>query len=646
MDKLFIGRKDALEAVRRDVFVCEPGQHGSSRSMMGAGDVGKTTLYRKWIKEFDETPHSYVYCVCFDFMIQNSLSWFYRYMFSRIFNVITSEVIDNAPVQDDYYKKMVEDARYFFCGDEWADKMDTGSYLQHEMVNLNNFFDAITRLGLHIIIIIDEFDRAREPFSNGDNSDGALFQQLFSWADKGGGCNEYNLTMLLVSRRRVGTIAHHMATGSDFEAAFSPAALHGFSDEDMEEYFESYRLLSNEVPNEENKKKIIFYCGRHPGLLMAFRQAVTFDSMTKVWNVEKAFENNRIRIEEIYNRLVKLMRGESIDLDKTENCIDTFIQAFIGPAYSENLDERLDRLEQFGFIYNIEGKNIFELAGVEEYGSYGVNKRNLEPLSAFFLEYINRTILPDELESLGKLLSQTEREVRRVILYVLRKKYGEEDAEKKINTLYCGYKDGYMKSADKMAREEFAEARGVTVNYLNVLAFGDYLTIIRSEWNEMRVFFGNDKDKLASTFFYLQNKRNVKAHENIEILSIQSRNELRESCEQVLKWIEKGYDNENWISDDVSLTIEENSSQHVRSYVEDPGGYIGKMVEIHKTKVTSRGSLRGKIMGTEYEVSIPPRVIKEKNVDAFSYVNQNVKVHIKNWDNNPNAQKYVGEIVL
>lgn len=634
MGDIIIGRHNTLEEIKNDIFVCTPGESGRCHSIMGAGDVGKTTLCRKWIQEFEKKEHANVFCVYFDFMSQESLSWFWRDMFDRIFSVIDEDAVRNAPNQDDFYKKKIEDARAFFCGDEWANRIEEPAYKGHELRHLNSVFNAITKLGMHLILVIDEFDRAREYFINGDNADGSLFQRLFSWTEKGGSGNNYNLTMLLISRRRVGTIAHHMAVGSDFEAGFVPKALHGFTDEELEEYFDSYNSLQNGKITDEMKQSIIYFCGRHPGLLMAFRDAAKRESNLAEWNVQKVFQNNRLRIEKIYERLAKLLREEYMDTMKTINCVDTFIQIFIGPAFSDNLPERMLRLEQYGLAYQTIGKNVFQLAGMTTYNSYGLC-RKIEPLSAYFVEYMRNTVIADDLEGIGKLLAQTEREIRNLIVSVMEKNYPNHVIDK--ISSYNVSKNSYMQTLDNIAKSEDAELRGIKITKLNVLAFKDYAKIISDEWKCFaRYFGGNDcLEEMKVDFNFLHSMRNVKAHENIEILSNDSRKYLWDTCEKILLRINKGDSEEDNAESRFGMeSVAEVEALHVipKGEIVEFFPYEFRPKVVKGTVNGQRASINKKILSPNQKGKIKEAIDNNKSVKAkMGYINPQNNGYILIW---------------
>lgn len=641
MKKLFIGRKKTLSDIRKDIFVQMPGE-GHCHSIMGANDIGKTTLVKKWIEEFEASEHPNIYCIPTEFIASATYWTFWAELIQLLADEIPETALAQSPNPEQRYIDQILDAYRFFDDDDLTAGLSSDSYNPKATRHLNRIFTAYTRLGLHIILIIDEFDRARQAFPE-ENDDGGFFQRLFSLTEKG--ASTYNLTILLISRRRVGTIAHHMADGSDFESAFPPKALKGFDDDELEEYFSTYADLPVGIPDEETKKAILYFCGRHPGLLLCMRRAAEHLEKGLPLNIQNIFEENHLEIHKFYTRMARLLKEEYINRERTLNCIGTFAQIFIGPAYDKRLPERMQRIENYGFISRAYQQNIFQLAGIDDCNTYGVLK-GYEPLSPYFVEYVRTSVIPEELDEGGKLINQTELNVRKMILDVLKKAY-PDDWNSRLDTLTNSVKQKYMASLNDLALKNNAEIRNVTYTILDVLSFTDYASIITFHWELMKPYLQSFESpkQLKNAFFFLKEVRNCSQHLNPQILDEESYARLYQICKTLNEDFELGYADKKRPSSAAPAvlspppaTTEENltapSEQEIRHLMQ-------QKVFFHFMSKSKAGSFRGYIehQGKNFKANISKVTATQSQLTPETA--RNIQVRVEKWDPNPTANSFI-----
>lgn len=543
MERLFFGREKELALLRKNFFITKPGP-GYCAAVNGPNDVGKTMLIRQAAKEFEEKEHPNVYYFHTGIIAESSYWHFWNGLIRSFAFKIPEEKLWAAPNPDPDFIQFITDAYAFFKNPHNIDRIGSNSFHSEAIEHLNLLFLAYTTLGIHILIAIDEFDNAQAAFPV-DGGDGSFFQRLYMLSPKSS--NEYTLSILLISRRRISTIAHHMADGSDIESAFPPAIiLRGFNSKEMEEYFESYQALPCSMPSEEQKRQIYYFCGRHPGQLMKMRDLFEryYDESHSLVPAELYHDYGQ-EMTTLYERMNKLLRTEYVDQSNKRNCVDIFSQVFVGPAYDTNLMNYLEQLYKYGLLtkWDKQGKNVFQLAG-QPYDDASEQHFDYEPMSPYYVEYFRLKVEPEELEGLSRLMSVAEHDVRDGILKVL-KAHFPESWESILEGYTSNSKEVYRVNLDLIAYQNDADMRNITYTNLDVFSYSDYSKIIRHYWEQMRPYFRSfaTKDDLETAFNSLKVGRNCFAHNNARILDPQSCSHLRELCTMLIQDYEKSEQN-------------------------------------------------------------------------------------------------------
>ena len=134
-------------------------------------------------------------------------------------------------------------------------------YVQSELDiqdKIRDFFAKVKKAGYGTLFILNRFDHAGSIFE-GDMT----FQLLNQLANSR---DDYRLSWVLTSHQSIEKVEDQAGSVSPFSKLFPiPIRLAMFNDKDLHTYFSK---LSETVPiSDDDRKRILFYCGCHPYLL-------------------------------------------------------------------------------------------------------------------------------------------------------------------------------------------------------------------------------------------------------------------------------------------------------------------------------------------------------------------------------------------
>lgn len=618
---LFIGRTNELDRLRKDVFFVEPGSHGYCYSLIGLNGIGKTTLIRYLSEEFfnNQPDKTFYFATTLE---DGTTFWTYwTNLLQRFSEEIDEEFISSLfehpkMAQRNAITKIKNVYRLVNSG--W-DNVGTDAYRSQLIQSLNDLFRYYTILGIRIILTIDEFDRAQLIFTNGQ-----FFQRLFDLTPKGS-LSALNLSIITISRRRVSTIAHHMQEGSNFEDAFPPLALKGFSDTELAAYFDTYAQLPCGLLSKEVQKQILYLCGRSPGLLMGLRHE--FEVMSEPnTDIGWIYAEHGQFIKNAYSRMITLMESTFADRAHQNPLLEVFIQKFIGPAHDDNFDVELPLLYDYGFVTKGSAEsNIFTLSGAHlgENGSHTGSEVVYEPIAPYFVEYIKHTIIPNDLANLSSLLIKAEKLIRELIEKEMRKAF--PDTWEDIINGYAGKKDYYLETLQIRAlQNDFSSS---SISKLNVISFKEYYYIINNHWSIFSKYFSAypSKNALFAAMSLLSESRNDSAHLNLVVYNGESRRKLREACNLFISCVETPPAANLDPNIPTSLTDDQ-----IEKLVSEGATFTFCCQAIKMPKRNLRGIIK------EYGY---PAGVAQKNLAAFCFtsdpkVGDEFAAVIERWDNN------------
>lgn len=666
-ERLFFGREHEIAYLKDKIFTMHPAGH--SLSLRGPNGVGKTYLkdhllsqFRAELKAADN--HS-IFIVDMRLQSKSYYGFFYD-IFDAAAKQLTDTIIEQAPMYDEdvaeeliTYRDAIKSVRDREFGAEEKKLIDTMT---------DEFFKRTGELGLSFILFIDEFDNAREVFPR-DTDDGLVFQKLFDFSAKTAAFE--GLSVVLISRRRAGTIAHHMESGSNFDDAY-PAAdttLRGFDDAEIEQYYQSFESLPCGLLNDDIKREIEFFVGRHPGMLMALRDHIRIYCK----------DQQRIRVADIYHkygsgirntfsRMMNLISSEYVDRANEISAMSSFKQVFnIVPTYDANLQYQSLLLYDFGFVTeedHRETKISEDIRPEPEKCLDVVREAWYTPLSKCFLIYIRENLPISEKNEVHRLIDATEVKFRSFLQKHLQRIHGNA-WQAQIDTSEFN-KDDFWENLQNDAREYGALSRGVEVNVLDVLAFYNLGKIVKQHWNQLEKYFPSfrNKKELTDSCWRLTKYRNCCMHGTLRILGVEQHNDLKRICGLLMADFDRYLDGK---ADEESLAeplqmdtsgIHNGSTEggQVNRQVASSAGHVIQSIlsplefqarsekyngTEHDFKCETKKP-RGNLIGTLIDINMPASIAPKdasKIMDADP-VGKVYRVRIEQWDNGPMAQKF------
>ncbi len=517
----------------KDIFMPDSWDNAQCRALNGPNNTGKTTLVCRLAEQFRQARPAHAFCFFTTLFGKDSVDDYWIRLFREMGFTLTQEELEAAPGADAASVRSLLDSFARFRDDDAAD-------LSRESLKrlTDGVFDRLNAIGVRIILIIDEFDRAQAMCR-----DGVFFNDLFNLSQKGHPGSIHSV--LLISRRHLETIQVHTDAGSHLADAYPRLQLRGFANDELLLYFNSYKDLPGIVLDDQRKRDILYYCGRNPGLLMRMREDLLYAGPGQ--SIAGVFSDHRDNYTTTYRRMIRLMREERIGGPESETCYSVFLEEFFGPVTCANHAAQMQALHNRGFVtlsYRMDDdpdpeapdrglvlSNLYAIAGQEP----DTKEAFYEPLSLFFLQYIVSEQLADDQGTLSAMLVNTELTLRNILRTWLSRKLGEDWAA----TLLSNFNPGkdkcfFLDTLRSEIRDNNASSRGITGSILDVISFQGYHSII--------VMFGLDATLLKylrapsrNEMAFLTRCRNLNAHLNLPVLSHASVLRLREDCAALQK---------------------------------------------------------------------------------------------------------------
>lgn len=490
----FIGRKDFVKMLRKKFI---ENNERMAKSLVGLPRTGKTSAVKNAFSEGLPDNILYVYEDVNEYSNENSdensnENASYVELWQGICLTIKEEL----------------EKKHFKMGEieDWILSITESDHLPWIKMKstIKKIFGSLSDAGIKTILVLDEFDAADKVFGKVTRHF-ELFRTIFS-------DGEYNVSPIIISRRKLHTIEGTTYQSSTFHGVFGLEPFQGFDNTDMAEYFEVFQKNGIKL-SKKQQKKMMYYAGNSPYLL----------SIMGHYMIEAAKEAGKIDIDDIFQK-----KCTSIN-DYYRDCI----------KYLEK-DNDLKRIVPFLFGPNV-GVTKMDKDELFQLGYFREDDKKLVAISEYFVQFLSANMLQagiwDNIISLEKKLKQLiERELTRIVKHY---EAGGNDFDEilqsimdKVQDIKKGDINKYNSYYDKN-KKKFPESNP---SYLDVISMGDVISIMKECWGD--IFAAYFKDDLYMNWQPKLDKcvfaRNPVAHGTDEkYLSDLEKKEVDIFCKQI-----------------------------------------------------------------------------------------------------------------
>lgn len=522
----FVGRLNEIRVLEDRIIK----SWSDNVSIVGLHKVGKTSLVLHTIlsrkKELMENKMVILYTQMSDF--SNSRD-FYLHLLHDIDDQMTDdfEWLDWGRVRKITLEKIVESTTIG----------DVRNIVKKTFKKINNL------AGFHTVLVLDEFDSAPQAFSREYEGDDVKeefgkgevdFQTL---RELGSMSNDYNLSLVTLSRRDLGIIEVNSTAPSLFSQIFGvPIHLQMFNSEDLSLYWkrlrDAYPLLTTDYRN-----KAEYMVGAHPYLLDKYNDFCICHGI-----FDKPKDEDLAMIRKDTNALFQSIL-DRLDKDKL---LKIAVQIVRGPVY-ENYEGAIDYLKLYGFLRSVPTRTkqriLGSIDGVVE--GDGMDERGY----ICFSDYCTKKFSFDHYSALQywPLWNETEKALRRLIKNYVEECFSdnwEEEIVSYIDTVipeenfktWLGNFNRLKKEREKAFLEFGENAHADLVDYTHTSDI--YMTFIKNDWNWFENILGENNGYWQSVFSYLTKIRNAHAHSNSDLVSEIQLEQASMYCRKILDLIQ------------------------------------------------------------------------------------------------------------
>ena len=497
--RFFYGRERELEFFQRELFA--PATRGMSRyySVTGMKRIGKSSLFRELCRRFREEGHPNVA------VIETSLDGvkgFWQFWIREVLRPLFA-----APAFERTLSKMdegdaalVRECREYFLGQGNWRLLYEGDIVQDMVARdyLEQLFPVLYDAGLYLILVIDEFDQAGRVFG--------MQEENFGWF-RGLLQDNMGLSVATLSRRSIRFIEKNCFGGSTFDGIFSKRGLFGYSNRELDSYFNLLKEHGREL-DEQKRREIWYYCGRSPFYLAIMGQAL--------------LQNPLALPEMVASQFIDSFEAVLASL-KEEKLLSAMLQMFVGPRYRMS-EADVQKLVALGYCMR-RATLCSGLAGDGEYADYFAPEQTGEYLAVcgYFIDYL-REAHRSEADAIWPMLTATEQRLRKVIEEEYRRLYPGEWKEQLEQIVLNGgkgeFRTAFLQEHDRMyKRAGEDQQKNVGNSILNVVSLRTLSFLIRDQWAVFEKYFpGGDAD-FADCMETLYQARNPISHSNGELLT-------------------------------------------------------------------------------------------------------------------------------
>ncbi len=507
----FLGRTRELAFLRDTLFSNAVQGNSVNLSITGMNRIGKTSLMKEACRRFREEDHPDVY------LIESTLdgqSGFWRYWVGEVLRPLLKQIGPGEIDAD--CADLFEMCRAYFFDKEKLRALFQDDDLVADMEakeQMDMLFFVLQRMQKHVILVIDEFDKASSVFG--------LREENFGWF-RGLLQQNQNLSVVTLSRRSIYFIEQNSFGGSTLHGIFSKHGLFGFTNSEIQEFFD-YVEIERGPLTDKQKKSIWYSCGRSPYYL-----AIIGDIL---------LNNEKVNIAEACNCLCDSFDAV-LRLLKEEGLLTAMLQMFVGPRFNLRQPE-VERLMAMG--YCMSKASLDTEYGIKEYIDLYVPERTGAYLTVCrrFEDYMAETF-KGEIDDIWPKLTATQRHLKKLIEAKYKTLYGGNSENKLRQLLMTATREIFLNEHEQLYMQAGArQKKEVGNSILNVVNFTGLGIAMLCEWNSFKGCFSWSKDQFKQNIQILQNARNPIAHGNGELLTPEQVEEVEDVCAQFITKIDK-----------------------------------------------------------------------------------------------------------
>ncbi|HEV3038465.1 MAG TPA: AAA family ATPase [Candidatus Angelobacter sp.] len=366
---------------------------------------------------------------------------------------------------------------------------------------VRGFFRVITRLNWRPLVVIDEFDSARNlEYSFGVQRSLHFIRELASNPS-------YKVCFVLISKRELTEISTKAGyDGLYWANVLTTCPLAVFNDFEVREYFQFLAIQDIDL-NEEQQNKIVELTGRLPFLLdaVAFHLCegdIAFRNGLSETQLMKCLKNYYLSV---FRSLTDVFSGERLH---------KLLQLIVGPR-NDITPNDLDEFLRYGVIIESGSKVLPFCPALGEY-----------------LRYLGRQI------EIWPLWSKSERSLRNALESKLIERFGDnwEAALGKHRTRFA---ELLKMCHDQMARELEKFGPSGSKRVLDYTYPQDLFEIMCADWDALgRSLLGGEKQEWAMKFNFLARIRNPIAHNRSDALPDYDKDLAEGYCKEILNKLE------------------------------------------------------------------------------------------------------------
>ena len=487
----FVGRKAIITKIRERII------NGSANvSLVGLPRMGKSSIaYQALMEDKNGLIKSRIIPVFYTLTTSMDINKFYEGLMRVIIRelkasqLINNDIIETLNNSKDEYKRT------------------------NEIYDVQDFVDAICDEKIRLIIILDEFDAARDIFKTSGG-----FEDLRTLCYEGDRSNY--ISFLTTSRRSIQNIERTCGNSTFYHLfAYGEIPISVFDEEDIEMYWNRVRKHLKESYAEKLSEEVMTvinsYSGSQPFLLDIVNSEVLPYLLS---NTKNPLSEIKFKLEEQFKYFERIIESEGL--------LDFAIEILLGPVVSENIQSEVEKLLRYGFIKETTTANKKSTLHADM--GYMNSKGNVYMcISSDFTRYFyavhryNSRLLP----IYGSLLKALKDMIEQYLI----DNYGYSWEN---NTTAASIEDlRNMQNLDKIKHITPSPSLAYYINETIVK------NIISNDSYPFKKIFINDFGNCIKKLHWVCNIRNHYAHDNSDFLSAEEIKKTQDYCEELLGYI-------------------------------------------------------------------------------------------------------------